>query len=89
MLRFKHEDGLAPPDPEDALEVGDQPALPAHPTLQQADQGEEEDRVITELRLLGRQSVDDLLVEPRHKDVDASQGKEKQDADNNPDLKSV
>ena len=80
---------LGSPDPEDVLEAGDEPTLPAHTTLKEADQGKEEDLVVTELRLLTCQSVNDLLVEPWHKNIDSSQGEDKQDADNNSDLKTL
>ena len=52
-------------------------------TLKKSDEGVEQDCVVGEVRLLGGQPVDDRLVESRHQDVDASQGKDKDYAGEN------
>ena len=76
------------PDPENVFDACDETTLPPHPALKQRDQGIEKDCVVREIRLLCRQAIDDCLVEPRNKDVDSSQGENKDDAGKNSNLKS-
>ena len=56
-------------------------------TLKKSDEGVEQDCVVGEVRLLGGQPIDDRLVESRHKDVDASQGEDEDNAGKNSDFK--
>ena len=54
--------------------------------MKKSDKGVEQDCVVGEVRLLGGQPIDDRLVESRHKDVDASQGEDEDNAGKNSDF---